>query len=298
MAPPLTRSSEIIEDDWSGEDVSIAQIERELARLRDASSEGSSQPNLRTSVMTHIAWAPPAWQHAAEETLAGMAERHPSRTLLLVPKPDEPDGLDAQLSIRCFPIGDRAVCGEVIELILRGNRASAPASIALPLLISDLPVFVRWRGEPEWDSPEFQQLVGIVDRLVVDSTEWESIPAAYARLVELFDRVAVSDIAWERTERWRSLLASLWPGIQDVRAIRVHGTAAQGYLLAGWLRSRLGHGVEIEVDEHERLEGVDLDGEPAPFPPGRPPQASDVLSAQLDRFGRDPVYEAAVRAAI
>ena len=296
MAPPL--APDVIEDDWTGDDVTIAEIERELARLRFATSQQSSQPNLRTSVMTHIAWVPPAWQHAAEETLAGMAERHPSRTLLLVPKPDEPDGLDALLSIRCFPIGDRAVCGEVIELILRGERAAAPASIALPLLISDLPVFIRWRGEPEWDSAELEQLVGIVDRLIVDSTEWEGLPAGYARLAELFDRVAVSDIAWERTERWRSLLASLWPGIRDVRSIRVHGTPAQGYLLAGWLRSRLGHDVEIEVDEHELLEGIDLDGKPAPFPPGRPPQASDVLSAQLDRFGRDPIYEAAVRAVI
>ena len=84
-----------------------------------------------------------------------MAERHPSRTLLLVPRPDdEPTGIDAELSIRCFPIGDRAVCGEVIELTLRGNRAAAPASIVLPLLISDLPVFCRWRGEPPFGSPE------------------------------------------------------------------------------------------------------------------------------------------------
>jgi hypothetical protein len=294
----MATSLSIIEDDWSGEDVTMAQIERELARLRFATSESSSQPNLRTSVMTHLAWVPPAWQHAAEETLAGMAERHPSRTLLLVPRPDEPDGLDALLSIRCFPIGDRAVCGEVIELILRGDRAAAPASIALPLLISDLPVFIRWRGEPDWESAELEQLMGIVDRLVVDSTEWENIPAGYARLAELFDRVAVSDIAWERTERWRYLLASLWPGIEDVRAIRVHGTPAQGYLLAGWLRSRLRHDVAVEVDPHEKLVGVDLDGEAAPFPPGNPPGASDVLSAQLDRFGRDPVYEAAVRAAI
>ena len=126
MAPSL------IEDSWTGEDVSIAEIERELARLRYESSDEGAQPNLRTSVMTHIAWVPPRWQAAAEETLAGMAERHPSRTLLLVPKPEEPDGLDALVSIRCFPIGDRAVCGEVIELTLRGARAGAPASIVLP----------------------------------------------------------------------------------------------------------------------------------------------------------------------
>jgi Glucose-6-phosphate dehydrogenase subunit len=286
-----------LEDDWTGEDVTIAQIERELARLRYESSQESSQPNLRTSVMTHIAWAPPEWQHAAEETLAGMAERHPSRTLLLVPKPGEDDGLDALVSVRCFPIGDRAICGEVVELTLRGSRASAPASIVLPLLISDLPVFLRWRGRPEWESEEFQQLLGVTDRLVVDSTEWPDLPEAYARLAELFDRVAVSDIAWDRTERWRGLLASLWPGIASVRRLCVHGTPAQAHLLHGWLVSRLGRDVELQLDEQERLESIDLDGDAAPFPPGNPPNASDVLSAQLDRFTRDRVYEAAVRAA-
>ena len=284
-------------DDWTGEDVTIGQIERELARLRDESSEGMSQPNMRTSVMTHIAWAPPEWQHVAEETLAGMAERHPSRTLLLVPHPELEDGLDALVSLRCFPVGDRAICGEVIELSLRGSRASAPASIVLPLLISDLPVFCRWRGRPEWESSAFQQLVDVVDRLVVDSTEWPDVPADYADLAALFDRVAVSDIAWDRTERWRGLLASLWPGIADVKSITVHGTRSQAHLLRGWLVSRLGHDVKLELDERERLEGIDLDGRPAPFPPGSPPNASDVLSAQLDRFSRNAVYEAAARAA-
>lgn len=294
MAASLTP----LEESWSGTDATIAQIERELARLRDATSQEGSQPNLRTSVMTHIAWVPQEWQTAAEETLAGMAERHPSRTLLLVPQPDEPDGLDATVSVRCFPIGDRAVCGEVIELALRGNRARAPASLALPLLISDLPVFLRWRGQPPWEAPELEQLVEVVDRLVVDSTEWPEVPGAYPRLAELFERVAVSDIAWERTERWRTLLASLWPQVGEMRQIGVHGTPAQAHLLAGWLRSRLHHDVEVAVDPQERLEGIDLDGDPAPFPPGAPPKASDVLSSQLDRYGRDAVYEAAVRAAI
>jgi hypothetical protein len=288
---------ELITNDWTGEDVTIAQIERQLARLRFESSAEGAQPNLRTSVMTHIAWAPPEWRATAAETLSGMAERHPSRTLLLVPHPDEPDGLDAQVSIRCFPVGNRAVCGEVIELSLRGNRASAAGSIALPLLISDLPVFCRWRGRPDWGSPAFEQLVGIVDRLIVDSTEWPDLPAAYGRLVELFERVVVSDIAWERTERWRSLLASLWPEIAAVRTIRVHGTRAQAHLVAGWLSSRLGHPVELQIEEREKLEGIDLDGEPAAFPPGKPPGASDVLSAQLDRFVREPIYEEAVRTA-
>lgn len=294
MAAPLDAPAM---DDWTGEDVTVAQIEGELARLRSESSQEGSQPNLRTSVMTHIAWAPPEWQSEAEQTLAGMEERHPSRTLLLLPREDEPDGLDANVSVRCFPIGDRAICGEVIELTLRGARAAAPASIVLPLLISDLPVFLRWRGRPDWDSPAFAQLLDVTDRLIVDSNEWPDVPAAYAPLAELYARVVISDIAWDRTERWRGLLASLWPGIGEVKALRVHGTRAQGHLLRGWLVSRLGHDVALELDERDRLERIDLDGEPAPFPPGSPPAASDVLSAQLDRFGRDRVYEAAARAA-
>jgi hypothetical protein len=94
------------------------------------------------------------------------------------------------------------------------------------------------------------------------------------------------------------LLESLWPDIAGVGAIRVHGTAAQAWLLAGWLRSRLQRDdIALELDEKPTLEGIDIDGQPAPFPPGDPPQPSEVLSDELDLFTRDPVYEDAVRAA-
>jgi glucose-6-phosphate dehydrogenase assembly protein OpcA len=150
---------------------------------------------------------------------------------------------------------------------------------------------------PTWGSQELDQLLGVIDRLIVDSTEWDDLPVEYGHLVALFERVAVSDIAWARTSRWRHLLASLWPDIADVNRIRVKGTEAQALLLCGWLRSRLGRDdVEMEHVQAERLEGIDLDGEPAPFPPGDPPQPSDVLSEELDRFTRDRVYESAVAA--
>jgi glucose-6-phosphate dehydrogenase assembly protein OpcA len=142
-------------------------------------------------------------------------------------------------------------------------------------------------------------MVHIVDRFIVDSTEWDDLPYPYRRLEDLFERTAVSDIAWARTARWRQLLASLWPDISGVGSIRVHGTQAQGQLLAGWLRSRLGRDdISLEVKETEQLEGIDLDGKPAAFPPGDAPTPSDVLSDELDRFTRDRVYEAAVRAAV
>jgi glucose-6-phosphate dehydrogenase assembly protein OpcA len=165
-------------------------------------------------------------------------------------------------------------------------------------LISDLPVFLRWRGAPPFSESAFEGLVDTVDRLVIDSTEWPDLPAPYEPLAEIFDRVAVSDIAWARTSRWRPMLASLWPAIGDVRRIRVTGTAAQANLLAGWLRSRLDRPVELEHEDSDRLVGVEIDGEVAPFPPGDPPPGADLLSDELEKLDRDRVYEDAVRAAV
>ncbi|HSP74086.1 MAG TPA: glucose-6-phosphate dehydrogenase assembly protein OpcA [Gaiellaceae bacterium] len=285
---------------WEAEDVSLGAVERALAELRGRMGGEGAAPTLRTSVMTHIAWVPPAWRDRAWAALEGMRELHPSRTLILVPHPEEPgDGIDASVSLECFkPSGlERNVCTEVVELRLRGATAAAPASVVEPLLVSDLPVFLRWRGQPAFGAPELEQLVGVADRLIVDSTEWPDLPDAYRDLVELFPRAATSDIAWARTGRWRALLASLWPGIAGVERIRVHGTRAQAFLLAGWLRSRLGHDVELEHEESDLLRGIDLDGEPAPFPPGQAPTPSELLSDELDRYARDPVYEAAAAAA-
>jgi len=110
--------------------------------------------------------------------------------------------------------------------------------------------------------------------------------------------VAVSDIAWTRTSRWRPMLASLWPQIAEVKKIKVTGTLAQAHLLAGWLRSRLERKIEMEHEPAEKLVGVELDGEPAPFPSGDPPRPADLLSDELDKLDRDPIYEGAVRAAV
>jgi Glucose-6-phosphate dehydrogenase subunit N-terminal domain/Glucose-6-phosphate dehydrogenase subunit C-terminal domain len=280
---------------WLGEDVCLADVDTALARMRDEAS--AQAPSMRTSVMTHIAWVPYGWREPARAALEGMAERHPSRTILLFPEPNAEDNrIDARAEVERWevPDTDRGLVTEVVELTLRGSRSKAPASVVEPLLIPDLPVFLRWRGEPPWGAPELEQLVAVTDRLIVDSTEWEGLPGPYRRLAELFPHTAASDIAWARTSRWRMHLATLWPGIAEVRTLRVRGTAAQAWLLCGWLRSKLGREIELDHDPAERLEGVALDGEPVQLPPGDPPTPSDVLSDELERYTADPVYEAAV----
>ena len=280
----------VAHSEWTGSDVTVAEIERRLASLREPD-------DLRTSVMTHMAWVPPEWREAARETLAGLAERHPSRSILLFPEPDaDHDALDATVAIERYalPQLNRHVCSEVIELQLRGEHAQGPASVVLPLLLPDLPAFIRWRGRPPFATSVFEQLADVVDRLIVDSAEWPDAPGSYTELAAWFERVAVSDIVWTRTLRWRRAIAQRWP--IEPREVRVRGSAQEAALLAGWLRSRLDRDVELQHEPAERLEAVALDGEEVEAREERS-TASELLSHELDRFSRDPVYEAAVLAA-
>jgi hypothetical protein len=267
-------------DEWVDECVSVTEVEQALIGLRLRRGFVGKR-NLRTTVLTHIAWVPAEWQEEAAEALAGLAEGHPSRTLLLFPQPEAADGISARALLQCYevPFSDRHLCNEVVELRLRGNRAEAPASVVLPLLLPDLPVFLRWRGRPPFATAQFAQLAELVDRLIVDSAEWPDVPGAYEELDDVFERTATSDIAWRRTLPWRESLAGAWPDLPD----RIAGPPAEAALVSGWLRSRAG--LDVRVEERGELpfaEGVD---------------GSELLSAELDVFRRDPVYEAAVRAA-
>jgi len=249
--------------------------------------------------MTHLAWVPERWVDAATDTLAGMGERHPSRTILLFPRPDDPrDALDGEVDLRCFVrAGEQGqVCSEVISLRLCGPRAKAPGSVATPLLIPDLPVFLRWRGEPWFGDPSLDQLAQVADRLVLDSDEWSECDGTLMRLPQLFDRIAVSDIAWAKVQPWREACAGLWPQIREADSLRVAGPRGETLLLWGWLRARLGRELALEHEPAGEVELVAIDGEDVPTPRAKRTSSSDLLSDQLEIFARDRIYEEAVNA--
>ena len=287
-------------EEWRGENVSLSEVEQALFDLRREAADEQGRPELRTSVMTHIAWVPPEWHEAAWTTLEGLAERHPSRAILLVPGGvSDEDKLCARVQLAAYELpGERRhVAAEIVELRLGSRRARSPASVVMPLLIRGLPVFCRLRGRPAFGQPVLSDLVGLADRIVVDSREWGDPAADYPRLAELFDAVAVSDIAWRRTMQRRIELASEWPEIGGCSELRVVGPAAEAHLLAGWLRSRLERDVTLVHEPADEIESVAFDGRELDEPPVEPLDPSELLSGELEAFGRDRVYEAAVRAA-
>jgi glucose-6-phosphate dehydrogenase assembly protein OpcA len=277
----------------------IAEIERQLGALRRReTAEQDGHADLRMSTATHVVWAPPRWLPQAQATFARLEERHPARTIFLIPEPGRRPRIEAEAALKDVTLegAEREIYSEVVEIRLFGAAARHPASIVLPLLIPDLPAFCRWRGRPPWGASELDEVVGVVDRLVVDSGEWAGLPGQYGRLEALFGRVAVSDIAFRRLLPWRVRLAEAWPAVGKARRLQVTGPRADALLLAGWLRARLRRRIALTRRAADTVEAVAVDGRGLEPPFGDPPGPGDLLSAELDVLGRDRVYEAAVQA--
>jgi len=277
----------------------VSEIERQLAELRCRKLE-QGDADLRTSTMTHVIWASPRWLPKSRAVFAGLEELHPARTIFFIPQPGAHTRMSARASLKKTPVSgiSREVFSEVIELRAAGKAKQHPASIVLPLLISDLPAFCRWRGELPWGTTQLEEIVTACDRLVVDSDEWPGLPERYHRLASLFERIAVSDLAFARTLPWRIRLAELWPGVRDVTRLRVEGPRAEAHLLAGWLRSRLRRQIRLSRRSAPTLRAVWVDREQVQAPPGPERTPSELLSGELNVLGRDPIFEAAVRATL
>lgn len=270
-------------------DTTVAEIELRLDELRE--HESTSQ---RTSVLTHTVWVPPEWSRQVTRVLELMGPRVPSRTILLHPDPGGPTRLDADVSHECFPTEGHETCAEAVRIWLRGNTAKAPATVVEPLQIADLPAFIRWRGKPRFASTEFQQLAGVHDRLVVDSSEWgERLAPAYRELARWFDRIAVSDLAWIRTLAFRARIAELWP--IKPKTLDVTGPRADTTLLHAWLETRLKRKVALRRRDAKRLTAVALDGRDIRARRRHQRSDGDLLSDALEVFTRDRIYEVAVR---
>src|SRR5437773_1322735 len=136
-----------------------------------------------------------------------------------------------------------------------GARPSARASVGIPLLVPDLPVFLWWTGTPPSDGRHVDDLVTLADRLIVDSADFARADLTLPEVARLARfRVGITDLNWARLTDWRELIAQFFDvpawrpflnGITGIRAgfaVDMDGRdihPSQALLLLGWLASRL-----------------------------------------------------------
>lgn len=247
---------------WELTAADIQGIEKALTALRKQyGSAGAAQEGragTRNSVANLVVYAASeAEADAANATLTALAGRHPARTLLILGGPgDGEEGINASVSAACNIEGGKRICYEEIRLQARGAGGAQLRSIVDPLLISDLPTYLWWTGDPPFRDDAFLALAGLASRVLLDSAQFGFPDLTLPRLSRFLDTdsvaAAVADLNWVRMAPLRELVAALFDQprtaamLPHVTRLRIERAAdsgepatAQSLLLAGWLAARL-----------------------------------------------------------
>lgn len=243
---------------WSGAKVDAERIESALERLRYEAAgmppEGGSFA-IRTSFTNLVVYANDEenGRHASQ-LVAGLNGQHPSRTIIIVARPDEPESrIDTQLTAHCHiaPGLDQKVCCEEVTLSVFGPAAKHLHSVLAPLLIPDLPNYVWWIGGLPHDHHLFGGMMANADRFIVDSGRFTRTALDLPQLEHLSSRAdncALGDLNWQRLLPWRQVISrectapTLAPYVGHVRSMKLSFARheqdqwwSQPLLMCGWL---------------------------------------------------------------
>jgi glucose-6-phosphate dehydrogenase assembly protein OpcA len=291
----------------------LTQVERVLATLRARDGEAT----FRATTLNLVVYVGRVGEaDRALRSIEDIGASRPLRAIVATPGDSQPR---ARLSTTCFGEAGahRMWCSE--QIVLEASR-EALASAVVSLLLSDLPVFLWWQGDTKTGGRTMRALAQTGTRLIVDSDL-----CGLGRLAELDSLPpALTDLAWTSLTPWREAIARLFdaPTQRDalgrLTRLEVEGPENQAALLAGWLRSRLSRTVHLDHRDCERMETVvlccgdenfsvrrvegDLGAMAAPGVPEKAvllkdPEQGILIAAELDLFGRDAVFEAALSAA-
>lgn len=251
---------------WGAPARGVADLERELTRLRrvqNAHSLEQGRTLARASVLNLIVYAErEAHARRAAQSISELALRHPCRAIIVLADRAGREAAVQRIDMQChLPIADgaRQVSYEQILVRAQGNVADRLSSAVIPLLVPDLPVFLWWTGTPPTSGRTFGDLVGLADRLIVDSSDAarpEVMLPSLARLcAQAHGLFGLTDLNWTRLTPWRETATSFFDvpswrdfldGITGVRvgfAVDMDGRdihPSQALLFVGWLASRLG----------------------------------------------------------
>ena len=234
-----------------GDAMSVAEIERGLARLR-ANDHGTL--GVRASVLNLIVVTNEESAEGVTRVINELSGRYPSRALVMISDPDEEHtNLEVGLSVFCSTRGGGAnVCAEGVTLHVEGPPAKHLESLAGPLLIPDLPVFLWYPNGDIPSSPRCDGMAALAGRIVLDTgaaDDPEGSLRAVAHLVGHEESPAVGDLQWSALSTWRSLVADLFAPperageLQKIRRVEVQyapDAGSRALLFSGWLSSCLG----------------------------------------------------------
>ena len=194
--------------EWRGEDVSAGEVaERLMALNREHARHEHGHAATRTLNLL-VAPGDDVAPDALATQLGGLADRHPSRTIML--REHAAPRIDAHVAIDCT-IGSGAGCAghchDMALLAADAERLAHADSLVRPLRVAGLPTVLWLPGTRASHAQD--PLATLADAIVLDSgsASGPGLRAAFHRVAAL-DGARVRDVAWLRLRRWRRHVAA------------------------------------------------------------------------------------------
>lgn len=242
--------------------IDVGRLEKELTASWQSASGADETGMTRVCVLNLIVYATHREDRAEINALLDVVSEHtPCRALILVADRESAEAkLKAYVTTRCEEEGKgtKQICGEQVTIEAGGAVVETAASAIEPLVVPDVPVFLWWRDIPHEEDKLFDRLVELSDRLVIDSLVFDHPHDDLLRLAQVIAEhrqyILASDLNWGRLTSWRNLIASFWdvadyrPYLDQIDNVLIEydppdvapdEVAAQAFLVAGWLASRL-----------------------------------------------------------
>jgi glucose-6-phosphate dehydrogenase assembly protein OpcA len=241
--------------------VDLNSVEKELdAMWREVNASNVAAGGhafARNSVLTLVVYTSGA--QGTQRVIGAVHQlttQHPSRAIVISADPK-----DQGQAVQAFvgTVVDTASYGEDIVIAAQSEAVRHLPGVVLPLIVSGLPSFLWWTGEPPWGTELLEALVDGSDRFVVDTSETENVEQTIGALDDLVrrkkTRCAVSDVTWTAQAPWREIVAQFFDGsttrpyLSGIERVTLEYAAgdefaptnsSQVHLFAGWLASRLG----------------------------------------------------------
>ena len=233
----------------------VASIEDQIRTLwQEIGESNSSKTSVVTRVctLTLIAYgANTELARRVRTAVPAIFSDHPCRAILI-----EADGAADELSAWVTTVCQRAaegaeqVCCEQITFTVGETMRRRLPGTVLPLVVSDLPVFVWWPGPFHAASNVRTQLFAHADRWLTDSRDFAAPLADLSMLhamIKSDPSTAVTDLEWARLTLWRSMLARVFdqptmrPALDHISTLTLRSKTVRSsaLLCIGWLASRL-----------------------------------------------------------
>lgn len=239
--------------EWRGEDVSAGEVAERLTALNREHARHEHGHAATRTLNLLVAPADDVAPEALAAQLAGLSDRHPSRTIVV--REHAAARLDAVVAIDCTigsgPCG-AGHCHDMALLEADAERLAHADSLVRPLRVAGLPTVLWLPGARA--SRAQDPLAALAEAIVLDSgaATGSALPGAFARAAAL-DVARVRDVAWLRLRRWRRHVAARFEDpaaralLARVERVELRSCAdqqASALLLAAWIAARAGWSVE------------------------------------------------------